>query len=101
MKPRAGNQRGIIFTLSVLLLALAVVGLAQTINEKTKDAADNISYANAAHAVANRFDNSREDLRKLVEKKAFELYDKRGRKPGHSLEDWLEAERIIKGRLSK
>ncbi|MBS3062794.1 MAG: hypothetical protein J4203_02890 [Candidatus Diapherotrites archaeon] len=67
MKPRAGNQRGIIFTLSVLLLALAVVGLAQTINEKTKDAADNISYANAAHAVANRFDNSREDLRKLVD----------------------------------
>jgi len=44
---------------------------------------------------------TKEDLRKLVEKKAFELYDKRGRKPGHSLEDWLEAERIIKGRLSK
>ncbi|MDD5423301.1 MAG: DUF2934 domain-containing protein [Candidatus Omnitrophota bacterium] len=42
-----------------------------------------------------------EDVRKLIEKKAFELYEKRGKKPGHSHEDWLEAERIIKGKLSK
>jgi len=42
-----------------------------------------------------------EDIRRLVEKKAYELYDKRGKKPGHALEDWLEAERIIKGKLSK
>lgn len=44
---------------------------------------------------------SKEDLTKLVEKKAFELYEKRGRKAGHSIDDWLEAERIIKGKLSK
>lgn len=42
-----------------------------------------------------------EDLKKLIEKKAYELYEKRGRKPGHSMNDWLEAERIVKGRISK
>ena len=42
---------------------------------------------------------SAEDLNKLVAKKAFELYEKRGRKAGHSLNDWLEAERIVKGKF--
>ena len=41
---------------------------------------------------------SKEDLNKLVAKKAYELYEKRGRKAGHSMDDWLEAERIIKGK---
>ncbi len=44
---------------------------------------------------------STEDLNKLIAKKAFELYEKRGRKSGHSVDDWLEAERIIKGKYSK
>ena len=33
-----------------------------------------------------------------VEKKAYELYEKRGRKAGHSMDDWLEAERIVRQR---
>ena len=41
---------------------------------------------------------SKEDLTKLVAKKAFELYEKRGRKAGHAMDDWLEAERIVKQR---
>ena len=44
---------------------------------------------------------SKTDLTKLIEKKAFELYEKRGKKGGHSIDDWLEAERIVKGKLSK
>ncbi|MCX5678052.1 MAG: DUF2934 domain-containing protein [Candidatus Omnitrophica bacterium] len=44
---------------------------------------------------------SKEDISSLIAKKAYELYEKRGRKSGHSLEDWLEAERIIKGKLSR
>lgn len=44
---------------------------------------------------------STEDLNKLVAKKAYELYEKRGKKAGHSLDDWLEAERIIKGKYCK
>ena len=43
---------------------------------------------------------TKEDVSKLIEKKAYELYEKRGRKAGHSMDDWLEAERIIKGKLS-
>ena len=44
---------------------------------------------------------SKDDLSKLVEKKAYELYEKRGKKAGHSMDDWLEAERIVKGKISK
>lgn len=34
----------------------------------------------------------------MIRKKAYELYEKRGRKSGHAMEDWLEAERIMKKR---
>lgn len=44
---------------------------------------------------------TQDDVRKLIEKKAYELFEKRGKKPGHAVNDWLEAERIIKGKLSK
>lgn len=44
---------------------------------------------------------SKEDLNSLIAKKSFELYEKRGRKDGHALQDWLEAEKIIRGKFSK
>lgn len=44
---------------------------------------------------------TKEDLNKLIQKKAYELWEKRGRKPGHAMDDWLEAERIVKGKTSK
>ncbi len=44
---------------------------------------------------------SKDDLNALVAKKAYELYEKRGRKAGHAMADWLEAEKIVKGKLSK
>ena len=37
-----------------------------------------------------------ESLHQMVAKKAFEIYEKRGKEPGRDLDDWLEAERIIK-----
>ena len=37
-----------------------------------------------------------ETLHEMIEKKAFEIYEKRGKEPGRDLDDWLEAERIIK-----
>lgn len=43
---------------------------------------------------------SKEDITKLVEKKAYELYEKKGCKSEHAMDDWLEAERIVKGKLS-
>jgi len=42
-----------------------------------------------------------EDLSKLIAKKAYELFEKRGRKAGHSMDDWLEAERIVKGKFCR
>ncbi len=31
-----------------------------------------------------------------VQKKAYELYVKRGKRSGHAMDDWLEAERLLK-----
>ena len=42
---------------------------------------------------------TKEDIQSLIGKKAYELYEKRGKKSGHSMDDWLEAERIIKAKL--
>jgi hypothetical protein len=32
-----------------------------------------------------------------VERRAYELYEQRGREDGHDWDDWLEAEREIRG----
>lgn len=32
-----------------------------------------------------------------IQQRAYELYINRGQEPGHELDDWLEAEREIKG----
>ncbi|MFH1189864.1 MAG: DUF2934 domain-containing protein [Candidatus Omnitrophota bacterium] len=44
---------------------------------------------------------SKEDINAMIAKKSYELYEKRGRKNGYALQDWLEAEKIIKGKLSR
>ncbi len=41
-----------------------------------------------------------EDLGSMVQKKAYELYVKRGKRPGHELDDWLEAERLTRQKAS-
>lgn len=43
---------------------------------------------------------SRDKMNDLIRKKAYELYEKRGRKGGNALSDWLEAERMVKANLS-
>jgi hypothetical protein len=37
----------------------------------------------------------------MVEKKAFELYEKRGFQHGHDMEDWFAAEELIEDELCK
>ena len=37
-----------------------------------------------------------EELQEMIGKKAYELYEKRGREHGRELDDWLEAEKIVK-----
>ena len=41
------------------------------------------------------------DYGNRVRKIAYELYERRGYVHGHELEDWLEAEKIIKEEISK
>lgn len=41
-----------------------------------------------------------QELRSLIEKKAYEIYQKRGCTPGNTWADWFEAERIIKRHYS-
>jgi hypothetical protein len=36
-----------------------------------------------------------------IRQRAYELYEQRGRPDGHDLDDWLQAEREIKGRQAK
>jgi hypothetical protein len=40
-------------------------------------------------------------LREMIEKKAYEIYQKRGREHGKDLDDWLEAEKIVMGKKRK
>jgi len=42
---------------------------------------------------------TKDQLNAEIKKKAQELYEKSGRKPGHDLDNWLEAERIVKASL--
>ncbi len=44
---------------------------------------------------------SREEFMMLVQKKAYELYEKRGNKHGNDLEDLLDAERLVKEELGE
>ncbi len=41
-----------------------------------------------------------EARKELITKKAYELFVKRGSKPGHELDDWLEAERLVDRELN-
>lgn len=40
-------------------------------------------------------------LHEMIDKKAHEIYEKRGKEHGKDLEDWLEAERIMKGKKNR
>jgi len=42
---------------------------------------------------------AKDKIRDVVQKKAYELYQKRGCTPGNDLADWLEAEKLVKEEL--
>ena len=41
-----------------------------------------------------------DQLTNMIRKKAYELYEKRGKKSGQDMANWLEAERMIKQKVS-
>ena len=44
---------------------------------------------------------SKEDVNELIRKKAYELYEKNGKKPGSAMNNWLEAEKFVATNISK
>ena len=42
----------------------------------------------------------RDELRRRTAEMAYSLYLRRDRAPGHDLEDWLEAERLVREELA-
>ncbi|MFH1858605.1 MAG: DUF2934 domain-containing protein [Candidatus Omnitrophota bacterium] len=42
-----------------------------------------------------------EEMRAKIQKKAYELYEKRGYSSGNDFSDWLEAEQLVKMELSR
>lgn len=47
----------------------------------------------------SRLTISNEELYDRVARKAHELYEQRSEEPGHALEDWLTAERLVQEEL--
>jgi len=41
------------------------------------------------------------DVREQIARRAYELYEARGREDGHDLDDWLRAEAEITGEAAK
>jgi len=56
-----------------------------------------------ARRSVNKTEISSEEMSKqsteMIRKKAYELYEKRGKKPGRDMDNWLEAERIVKQKI--
>jgi len=48
-----------------------------------------------ASAQPRRLTISDEEFSERIARKAYELYQQRGEEPGHELEDWLTAERLV------
>ena len=44
---------------------------------------------------------SQKDMKDLIAKKAYDLYVKSGCKPGHDLDNWVKAEKIVKAGCCK
>ena len=40
-----------------------------------------------------------EQITDMIRKKAYELYEKKGKKSGRDMDNWLEAERVIKQKM--
>jgi len=44
-----------------------------------------------------RSDHNSGDMHARIRQRAYELYEKRGRRDGHDEEDWVQAEREVRG----
>ena len=58
-----------------------------------------VGFGKTTSARPGSFNASSNDVTAMIRKKAYELYEKRGRKSGHEMADWLEAERIVRAKM--
>ena len=54
---------------------------------------NNKTFSNASTSIPQ------DQLTDMIRKKAYELYEKRGKKLGQDMNNWLEAERMIKQKI--
>ena len=54
---------------------------------------NNKTFSNASTSIPQ------DQLTDMIRKKAYELYEKRGKKSGQDMNNWLEAERIVKQKV--
>jgi hypothetical protein len=68
--------------------------------EKKKTTRDDVNRAPAQTTLAPKSDEPTLliPIGQQIQQRAYELYEQRGRKQGHDLDDWLQAEYEIKGR---
>ena len=66
------------------------------ITEKITRRTNPFSKPRTAAAASYNQAVSGEDLQRRIQEKAYELFERRGCIHGNDLNDWLEAERIIK-----
>lgn len=57
-------------------------------------------YSTSKTGTDSNISMSQSQFADMVRKKAYELYEKRGRRSGKAMDDWLEAERIMKQKMS-
>lgn len=82
-----------------------------TTEEKGKEPADVRKNANAPAASKSERQNKSQptatsepglslvEYHARIARKAYDLFERRGRNEGHDVEDWLEAERLVKEEL--
>lgn len=67
---------------------------------RKRSTASNFFKNTLRSTTSERRSRSSEELKEEIQRKAYELYEERGRTDGNDLADWLEAERLVKTRRS-
>jgi hypothetical protein len=49
----------------------------------------------------NQVSNGTEQFEEQIARKAYELFEQRGREAGHEVDDWLEAERMVTNEIEQ
>jgi uncharacterized membrane protein len=86
-------------------LCILVKGALEKVFEELKRFDGKIFRTSLSHEDESRlmaaFDDAKNDLKLQIAKRAYELYEQRGRQNGQALQDWFQAEREIREETHK